>query len=307
MTVTEPSQAERAKLEQTRGLATVTRGYMVEGLEVRAPSEESTIAEFRGHASVTDTPYEMYGGPEKGGWNEIVDRGAFKRTLGRNPDVAFLINHEGMTLARTTAGNLHLTEDGTGLAVRAELDTRVSIVNDLVLLMQAGNINEMSFAFRVSGQQWLNADGEEVPWWDLSGIERHIQAVDINKGDVSAVNYGANPYTDASLRKLIDNLDPVVANELRRLCTIGAVAEKRAGATLSAATTAVLQSVLDLAADADANLDDVLEQLSDLMGVPNPDEIEGPAGDMQMSLHPDLVAAQHRAMTRYAQLRSELL
>lgn len=219
MTMTEPSAAERAKLEQTRGLSDVTRGWAVENLEVRAPVEGDHFANFYGHASVTDKPYEMYGGPDKGGWTETVDKGAFKHTLGRNPDVPFKINHEGMNLARTTAGNLQLREDGVGLEVKAQLDTRVSVVNDLVLLMDAGNINEMSFAFRVTKQAWLNADGEEVPWWDLSGTDRHIQQVDINKGDVSVVNYGASPHTDAVLRSLADlrgmSLDDCTESELR--------------------------------------------------------------------------------------------
>ena len=223
MTMTEPTAAERSALEATRGTpdALVKRDFVVSGLEVRAPSDDSTLAEFHGYASVTGTAYEMYGGPDKGGWNETVSRGAFKRTLAAKPDVPFKINHEGMTLARTNAGNLRLREDATGLDVEAQLDTRVSVVNDLVLLMEAGNIDEMSFAFRIRKQRWLNADGEEVPWWDLSGIDRHIDEVDIHKGDVSVVNYGANPHTSGAsvARALSDlrtwSLDDVDEAELR--------------------------------------------------------------------------------------------
>lgn len=196
--------AERARLETTRGLTPLQRSYAVEGVEMRAEDDGSTLVNFYGHASVTDTPYEMYGGPDKGGWNETVKRGSFKRTLNAKPDVPFLINHGGMTLARTKAKTLDLKEDDTGLEVRARLDTRVSIVNDLAVLMEAGNIDEMSFAFRVKKQKWTDVDGEEVPWWDPAGINREISEVDIHKGDVSVVNYGANPYTDASLRSLAD-------------------------------------------------------------------------------------------------------
>jgi hypothetical protein len=62
-------------------------------------------------------------------------------------------------------------------------------------------------------QKWLNADGDEVPWWDLDGIERHITEYSLANGDVSVVNFGANPYTDASLRAAIavGLLDPQVA------------------------------------------------------------------------------------------------
>lgn len=202
MTITE---TDRAALEGTRGLSTTQRDYAVSGIEVRAAADpESTIIDFYGHASVTGTGYEMYGGPEKGGWIEYVDGGAFKRTLKNSPDVAFLVNHGGLTLARTKAGTLTLAEDDIGLEVRAQLDTRVSVVNDIRILMEAGNLDEMSFAFRIMKQAWLDADGEEVPYWDLAGIERHITEVSINKGDVSVVNYGANPFTDAALRNLDD-------------------------------------------------------------------------------------------------------
>jgi HK97 family phage prohead protease len=202
MTMTQPSEAELRALTPKRGLSTVTRSFAVTGVEVRAKDEESTVKDFYGHATVYEKGYEMYGGPDKGGWEEFVDAGAGKKTLSESPDVAFLVNHTGLTLARTKAGTLQLAEDKIGLEVKAQLDTRVSIVNDLVLLMEAGNLDEMSFAFRLMKQKWLDADGEEVPWWDLSGIERHITEYSIHKGDVSVVNYGASPHTDASVRSL---------------------------------------------------------------------------------------------------------
>jgi len=205
MTLT-ANEETRAALAPKRGLTTVHRSFAVTDVEVRAKDDSSTIVDFYGHAATYDKGYEMYGGPAKGGWTEFVDGGAGKKTLSEKPDVAFLVNHEGLTLARTKAGTLQLAEDKIGLEVKAQLDTRVSIVNDLTVLMEAGNLDEMSFAFRVTRQKWLNADGEEVPWWDLSGIERHIVEYNINKGDVSVVNYGANPYTDASLRSLTELL-----------------------------------------------------------------------------------------------------
>ncbi len=300
-------------LETRRGLARCSRNYGLDGVEVRAPSEGSTLARFSGHAAATGLGYEMYGGPESGGWMETVEPGAFKRTLGRNPDVAFLLNHGGMTMARTTAGNLRLNEDATGLAVGADLNTERSDVNDLVIAMRDRNITEMSFAFRVTQQQWLNADGDEVDWRDLSGIDRRIQAVDLNQGDVSAVNYGASPFTDASLRSLLEYVDPVEVAELRRMATLVAVAEKRAGATLSAATMAVLTDILDGIAEADDNLDDALEALSTLLGVPNPDLPEGgaeppePSDTPMMAFDAELIERQRAYATAGVALRAELL
>jgi HK97 family phage prohead protease len=221
---TAPTEAERRSLEPTRGLVGVQRSYAVEGVEVRAAGEGSTLVDFYGHATTYDKGYDMYGGPDKGGWTEYVDGGAGKKTLTENPDVAFLVNHTGLTLARTKPKTLVLAEDKTGLEVKAKLDTRVHAANDVVLLMEAGNLDEMSFAFRVTRQKWLDAEGEEVPWWDLAGIERHITEYSLHKGDVSVVNYGANPHTDASLRALTDMLrtslaDDVPDDELRAAIT----------------------------------------------------------------------------------------
>lgn len=196
----EPTGRERTQLETLRGTVLAERRYHVAGIELRAKDNEPNTVSFFGHASVTGKGYDVYGGAADGGWTEFVDQGAFKKTLSESPDVAFLLNHGGMTLARTKSGTLRLAEDKVGLAVDADLDARVSIVNDIRIQMERGDLDEMSFAFRVTRQKWFNADGEEVPWWDLSGIERHITEVSLANGDVSVVNFGANPYTDAALR-----------------------------------------------------------------------------------------------------------
>ncbi len=265
--MSEPQGAERAALEAKRGLVGVRRDYALADCEIRAAAEpDSNYVNFYGHASVTGKPYEMYGGPDKGGWNETVDPGAFKRTLDQSPDVAFLLNHEGMPLARTKeAGNLQLAEDKIGLEVKAQLDSRVSLVNDIAVLMQQRVLTEMSFAFRIVRQKWLDAEGEEVPWWDMAGIDRHIVEVSINKGDVSVVTYGANPFTDASLRGL---------TLPDRRAFAGALREVRAGATLSAATRTTLQTVLDAMSEAEEDLDDAQQTLSDLLGA-DPPEMDG--------------------------------
>lgn len=183
------------------------RDYAVGGIELRAAEDPaSPMVTFVGHASVTDRAYPMYGGAENGfpGYDETVAGGAFKKTLSESPDVAFLVNHGGMTLARTKAGTLRLAEDKVGLAAEADLNRQVSIVNDVALLMEAKNLDEMSFAFRVVKETWTNSDGEFRRWWEEDALYRTINEVSLHKGDVSVVNYGANPYTSASLRALDD-------------------------------------------------------------------------------------------------------
>lgn len=152
-----------------------------------------TDALYTGYACVTGVDYRMedWLGP----WTERVAQGAFKRTLADNPDVNFLINHEGMALARTKSGTLQLAEDSHGLHVEARLDPINPSVLALRSAVERGDIDEMSFAFRVNSQTW-----------DETYEDRTINEVNLAHGDVSAVNYGANPHTagSVSMRKRED-------------------------------------------------------------------------------------------------------
>jgi phage head maturation protease len=67
-------------------------------------------------------------------------------------------------------------------------------------------VDEMSFAFRVTRQMWS-------PDYD----QRDILEVDIHRGDVSVVNFGANPATTvgAAMRSAdLDRLDDADARAL---------------------------------------------------------------------------------------------
>lgn len=191
---------QRSAPEQLDVGGRVRRNFSITGFEMRASTTDSNILHFSGYATIYGHGYDMYGGPAEGGWTEYVDQGACRKTLAERCDVAFLLNHGGLTLARTKPGTLRLAEDTQGLAVDADLDRRVSAVSDLELLIASGALDEMSMAFTTLRQVWLNADGEEVPWWDMSGIERHLREISLNKGDVSVVNYGANDATSATFR-----------------------------------------------------------------------------------------------------------
>lgn len=165
---------------------------------------------YTGYATVTNLDYRME--DMLGPWTERILAGAFKRTLAENPDVNFLINHEGMALARTKPGTLVLVEDGTGLYAEARLDPMNPQVIALRSAIERGDIDEMSFAFRVTAQEW-NSDY----------TDRAITEVNLHHGDVSAVNYGANPHTaglvslrneggrQASPEQLLEALDGLIS------------------------------------------------------------------------------------------------
>lgn len=142
-----------------------------------------------GHASVVDIPYEMW--DSFGPYMEVIDRGAFTTTLASGPDVAFLVNHRGVTMARTTNSSLLLSMDDVGLAVEAWLNPKRQDVSDLVTAIEDRDITEMSFAFML---------GEGGGTWSADFETFRVNEADIDRGDVSAVTYGANPYTDVAAR-----------------------------------------------------------------------------------------------------------
>jgi HK97 family phage prohead protease len=124
-----------------------------------------------------------------GEYEEVVQRGAFTATLAASPDVPFLVNHAGVTMARTTNGTLTLEEDALGLRSVARLNPERQDVRDLVSAIEDKLITEMSFAFMIDDAEWNE---------DFTRFE--IRSVNIDRGDVSAVNFGANPYTSIAAR-----------------------------------------------------------------------------------------------------------
>jgi len=263
------------------------RNVPFKGVELRAKPDGTggDTLTFTGYACVTEVGYEMQ--DWLGPYTEVVRSGAFKKTLDEKADVPFLINHSGMTLARTKSGTMRLAEDDTGLHTEADLDPASPHVQALRSAMERKDLDEMSFAFWVTRQTW-SPDFEQ----------RDILEVAMNKGDVSIVNYGANPNTAGAqlnsreLAAHLERLGPderkqvfdrlasefpapatVLANRAQQLAWAQArMAELRDGQTLSADTLATLQEVLDLVATADDAVDEAQEVLSGLMGVPNPDD-----------------------------------
>lgn len=161
----------------------------VSDVHVREAEDGSGGVRFDGHASVTETAYEMWDlfGP----YSEVVSASAFDTSLARvDLDVPFVIGHDQLRrIARTTTGTLQLAMDDAGLAVRADLDPADRDVDYILPKLRAGLIDEMSFAFRITRGLW-----------SPDYTEYRIEELDIHRGDVAIVGYGANPYTDGGVR-----------------------------------------------------------------------------------------------------------
>lgn len=122
---------------------------------------------------------------------ERIAPGAFTKTLQETPDVRLLANHEGLPMARTKNGTMRLYEDETGLYFEAELaDTQEA--RDLYTLVARGDVDQMSFAFRVIRQNWSK-----------DRTERTLTEVSLADGDVSIVTYPAYTATSVEAREAL--------------------------------------------------------------------------------------------------------
>lgn len=99
-------------------------------------------------------------------------------------DCRFLINHDGMPLARTIAGTMTLKDTPSGLTCAVYVDEAGSqIARDLASAISRGDVSQMSCGFIVAEDEW-NED------YTVRTIKRFEELL-----DVSAVTYPASPTT----------------------------------------------------------------------------------------------------------------
>jgi HK97 family phage prohead protease len=176
-------------------------------LEVRADGQ--TVA---GYAAVFNSETDI-----GGMFREKIAPGAFKPSL--NGDVRALWNHvSSNVIGRTKAGTLRLAEDNKGLAVEIDLpDTQVG--RDLRENMRLGNVDGMSFGFRVTKQQWDETGDIPV---------RTIEEVELF--EVSAVTFPAYEATEIALRSLDKQRDEREKKEHNAAAAKARIAARRAAA-----------------------------------------------------------------------------
>lgn len=128
----------------------VEAGVQYRKSEMRANEDEQLVVE--GYAAVFDSVTDI------GPFRERIAQGAFSDVL--DDDVRFLVNHDGVPLARTTNGTMVLKQDEVGLHYRAVLsDTQVG--RDVYTMIKRGDISQSSFAFMI-GEESTDADGVRV-------------------------------------------------------------------------------------------------------------------------------------------------
>jgi HK97 family phage prohead protease len=168
------------------------RSLAFTNIECRAIGDGNTLV---GYASMFDTPSH-----DLGGFTEYVARGAFTKTLKDGADVRLLIDHEGAPLARTKSNTMRLVEDERGLRVEADLDPSNPRAAEIISALKRGDMNQMSFAFRVIRDEWSK--------------DRATRTLkEVRLFDVSVVTFPAYEATIAEIRNasIVDNDDPVVS------------------------------------------------------------------------------------------------
>jgi HK97 family phage prohead protease len=177
---------------------------------------------------------------------ERIAPGAFRKTLTETPDVRLLINHEGLPLARTKNGTLRLAEDETGLYMDADLpDTQAA--RDLYTLVERGDVDQMSFAFRVIRQKW-----------NEGRTERTLTELSLADGDVSVVTYPAYPTTTVEAREHIAAARQAI----------------KEGREITGESLIVIQAILDKIDESYEYLGEGKSMLETVLGIQPESEIE---------------------------------
>lgn len=158
------------------------RAFDITKFNTRSENEEQNMS-IEGYAAVFNSKTNI------GGWfDEVIEPGAFSRSLSENGDIRALFNHDwNNVLGRTKSGTLTLKEDEKGLNFNVELPN-TSVARDLSESMARGDINQCSFGFFVTGEEWD---------YSVEPALRIIKEVELF--EISVVSIPAYEDTEASL------------------------------------------------------------------------------------------------------------
>ena len=167
-------------------LPTIER-RVITGSELRAAATD-TAPKLAGYAALFNTASD-----DLGGFTEVITPGAFKNAIPKS-DIRALFNHDpNFVMGRNKAGTLTVAEDTRGLSMEVT-PPDVQWVRDLLVSVERGDIDQMSFGFRVAkgGDEWLYTD---------DAVTRTITEIE-ELFDVAVVTYPAYPDTDVAVRSL---------------------------------------------------------------------------------------------------------
>ena len=138
--------------------------YIANQMEYR--TLEGSKAVISGYASVFEKKSQILGG----GFVEVINRGAFTKTLQERgtktsrDDIKALFNHDtSLVLGSKRAGTLKLSEDKTGLHYEVSLDLDIPHHRSAFLMIERGDVTNSSFGFDVLDEKWSVSDDANEP------------------------------------------------------------------------------------------------------------------------------------------------
>ena len=159
--------------------------------EVRAEVREDGSTHVVGYGAVFD---EL--SPEMWGFRELIEPGAFKKTL-KEADIRSLFNHDpNFVLGRNVAGTLELEEDETGLRYDVTVPD-AQWARDLVASIERGDVSGASFGFDKVKDKWEHDDEKGTATRRLLEVRLY---------DVGPVTFPAYPQTSAEARAKVEEL-----------------------------------------------------------------------------------------------------
>lgn len=194
-------ETNKEKIKDLQQRASEWRKFGIDGLKVETRAAADGEPEdhiIDGHAAVYSRQTDI------GDWfHEIIEPGAFDGC--DLTDVPFIVNHDSrkIPLARSRNNNgnstLTLSVDNVGLAFTASVDTENNAeARQLYSAIQRGDIDGMSYCFRVQDETWENLDAD-MP-------TRHITKI-AKVFEISAVTFPAYSDTDINARQAQDALE----------------------------------------------------------------------------------------------------
>jgi len=184
---------EQVETDQARG-AIERRHFALQELRVEGAGQQRRII---GYAAV----FGALSG-DLGGFQEKIQQGAFAKTI-TEADIRALFNHDAnYVLGRNKAGTLKLWEDQRGLGIEILVpDTHWA--QDLIVSMERGDVDQMSFSFRVVRDSWSHTADSSIR-----------TLIEVELRDISPVTFPAYPQTIAQARMIFGVKMPELADAL---------------------------------------------------------------------------------------------
>lgn len=200
----------------------IRRNYNIFDITTRSQEDDNGIRKIEGHPVVFEQTTDI-----GGYFYEVIDRGAFDEC--DLTDVLLFVNHNQnkIPLARSRRNNgsstMHLQIDNIGLFMSADIDIDNNPeARALYSAIKRGDLDGMSFAFRIKEQEWLNLDTKMptrrikkfAKLYEVSAVNKPAyESTDINARDKDALENAKRELESARSQELNNSADSL---ELRK-------------------------------------------------------------------------------------------